>query len=76
MNTESMKVSEDPESTRVFRIVSGRESEVRARVRELVFKRADALRMAFFAQGSTAQSSGHVKSQGLLSHFSGLSQKM
>jgi len=70
-----MKESEDPESTRVFRIMSGRESEVRVRVRDLGLERVDALSVAFFAQGSSAQSWGHVKSQGLLSLFSGLSQK-
>jgi len=36
-----MKELEDPESTRVFRIVLGRESEVRARVRDLGLERAD-----------------------------------
>ena len=57
-----MKESEDPESTRVFRIILGRESEVRVRVRDLGLERADALSVACFAQGSPAQSSGCAKS--------------
>ena len=65
-----MKESEDPESTRVFRIVSGRESEVRVRVRDLGLERADTLSVACFARGSSAQSLGRAKSRGLLSLFS------
>ena len=64
-----MKESEDPESTRVFRIVLGRESEVRARVRDSGLERAATLSVACFTQGSSAQSSGRAKSRGLLSLF-------
>src|SRR5882672_2697962 len=38
-----MKESEDPESTRDFRVVSGRVSEVRKRVSESGFERVEAL---------------------------------
>ena len=48
-NTESMKESEDPESTRDFRIVSGRVLEVRERVSESGFERVDVLRVMNFA---------------------------
>ena len=44
-----MKESEDPESTRDLRIVSGSMLEVRESVRELGFERADALSVAVFA---------------------------
>ena len=57
-----MKELEDPESTRVFRIVSGRESEVRVSVGELGLERVDALSVVFFARGSPVQSLGHAKS--------------
>ena len=66
-NTESMKESEDLEFTRDFRTISGRVSEVRERVSESGFERADALRVRVFAQGSSTQSLGCVESQGLLS---------
>ena len=62
-----MKELEDPESTREFRSISGRVSEVRERVSESGFERADALRVRVFAQGSSMQSSGHAESLGLLS---------
>jgi len=52
MNTESMKESEDPESTRDFRTVFGRVSDVKESVSESGFERADALRVIVFAQGS------------------------
>src|SRR5882672_4192882 len=64
-----MKELEDPESTRDFRIVSGRVSEVKERVSESGFERAEVLRVMNFAQGSSTQSSGHAKSRGLLSLF-------
>ena len=63
------KESEDPESTRDFRIISGRVSEVRERVSESGFERADVLRVRVFAQGSSMQSLGHAESQGLFSLF-------
>src|SRR5882724_12036963 len=69
-----MKESEDLESTRDFKI--RRVLEVRERVSESGFERADALRVRFFTQGSSMQSSGHVESQGLLSLFSSLCWKM
>src|SRR5467141_1027639 len=65
-----MKESEDPESTRDLRIMSGSVSEVRERVRESGFERADALRVMVFARGSSTQSSGRAESRGLLSLFS------
>ena len=49
MNTESMKESEDLESTRDLRIVSGSMLEVRESVRESGFERVDALSVAVFA---------------------------
>src|SRR5882724_3036572 len=64
-----IKESEDPESTRDFKIISGRVSDVRERVSESGFERADALRVRVFARGSSMQSSGHVESRGLLSLF-------
>ena len=64
-----MKELEDPESTRVFRIVLGRELEVRVRVRDSGLERVDVLSVAWFTQGSPVQSLGCVKSQGLLSLF-------
>src|SRR5882724_8600969 len=70
MNTESIKESEDPESTRDFKIISGRVSVVRERVSESGFERADALRVRVFARGSSMQSLGCVESRGLLSLFS------
>src|SRR5882724_13476536 len=69
MNAESTKESEDLESTRDFRIISGRVSEVRERVIESGFERADMLRVRVFAQGSSMQSLGHAESQGLFSVF-------
>src|SRR5882724_7753277 len=65
-----MKESEDPESTRDFKIISGRVSDVRERVSESGFERADALRVMIFARGSLTQSSGRAKFRGLLSLFS------
>ena len=62
MNTESTKESEDPESTRDFRTISGRVLEVRERVSESGFERADVLRLRVFSQGSSMQSLGHVES--------------
>jgi len=44
-----MKESEDPESTRDFKTISGRVSDVRKRVSESGFERADALRVRVFA---------------------------
>src|SRR5882672_7946930 len=70
-----MKESEDLESTRDFRIVSGRVSDVRERVGESGFERADALRVMNFTRGSSMQSSGHAKSRGLLSLFLSLCWK-
>jgi len=69
-NTESIKESEDPESTRDFKTISGRVSDVRERVSESGFERADALRVRVFTWGSSTQSLGHVESRGLLSLFS------
>jgi len=54
-NTESMKESEDLESTRDFKIIFGRVSEVRKRVSESGFERADALRVRVFTRGSSMQ---------------------
>ncbi len=45
MNTESIKESDDSESTRDLRIISGRVLEVRESVRESGFERVDALRL-------------------------------
>ena len=44
-----MKESEDLESTRGFRIMCRRASEVRERLSELGFERADVLRVRVFA---------------------------
>ena len=74
MNAESMKQSDDPESTRDFRLVSGSLSEVKESVSESGFERADVLSIRAFARGSLMQSSGDVGSQGLLNLFLGLSQ--
>src|SRR5882724_11629070 len=71
-----MKESEDPESTRDFKIISGRVSDVRERVSESGFERADALRVMISARGSLTQSSGRAKSRGLLSLFSNPCRKM
>ena len=49
LNKHRMKESEDPESTRDFKIISGRVSDVRKRVSESGFERADALRVRVFA---------------------------
>jgi len=73
MNTESMKESEDPKSTRDFRTVFRRVLDVKESVSESGFERADALRVMVFAQGSLTQSLGHVESRGLLSLFLSLS---
>src|SRR5882672_11842881 len=73
MNAESMKESEDPESTRDLRVIFGRVSDVKEIVSESGFERADALRMRNSAQGSSTQSSCHAESRGLLSLFSSLS---
>jgi len=43
-----MKESEDLESTRDFKTISGRVSDVRKRVSDSGFERADALRVRFF----------------------------
>src|SRR5882672_3727109 len=63
------KESEDPESTRDFGVMFGRVSEVRKRVSESGFERAEALRVMNFARGSSTQSSGRAESRGLLSLF-------
>src|SRR5882724_10239355 len=55
-----MKESEDPESTRDFRTISGRVSEVRERVSKSGFERVDALRVRVFTHRSSMQSLGHV----------------
>ena len=65
-----MKELEDPESIRDFKTISRRVSDVRKRVSESGFERADALRVRVFTWGSSMQSSGHAESQGLLSLFS------
>src|SRR5882724_5975257 len=70
-----MKELEDPESTRDFKTISRRVSDVRKRVSESGFERVDALRVRFFARGSSTQSLGCVESRGLLSLFSNLCQK-
>src|SRR5882724_2082073 len=70
-----MKESEDPESTRDFKIISGRVLDVRERVSESGFERVDALRVMIFAQGSLTQSSGRAKFRGLLSLFLNPCQK-
>src|SRR5882724_3069902 len=71
-----MKELEDPESTRDFKTISGRVSDVRKRVSESGFERADALRVRVFAQGASTQSLGCAESRGLLSLFSSPCQKM
>ena len=48
-------------STRDFRTISGRVSELKERVSEIGFERADALRVRV-AQWSSMQSSGHGES--------------
>src|SRR5882724_1313061 len=65
-----MKESEDPESTRDFKTISGSVLDVRERVSESGFERVDVLRVRVFTRGSSTQSSGHVESRGLLSLFS------
>jgi len=55
MNAESMRQSDDLESTRDLRTVSVRVSEVRDRASEPVFERVAALRVMGFAQGSSMQ---------------------
>ena len=62
MKAESTKESEDTESTRDFRILCGRVSEVRERVSESGFERTDALRVRVFTWGSSMQSSGCAES--------------
>ena len=69
MNVESMIQSDDLESTRDLRIVSGSLSEVRESVSESGFERADVLSISGFAQGSLRQSLGHAESQALLNLF-------
>src|SRR5882724_7731062 len=64
-----MKESEDPESTRDFKTISGRVLDVRERVSESGFERADVLRVRVFARGSSTQSSGCAESRGLLCLF-------
>ena len=76
MNAESMKQSDDLESTRDLRIMSGSLSEVKESISESGFKRADALSIRGFAQGSLMQSSGCVGSQGLLNLFPSLNWVM
>src|SRR5882724_13497215 len=71
-----MKESEDLGSTRDFKTISGRVSDVRKRVSDSGFERADVLRVRIFASGSSAQSSGCVESQGPLSLFSSPCWKM
>src|SRR5882724_10412724 len=71
-----MKESEDLESTRDFRTVFGRVSDVKESVSESGFKRVDALRVMVFAQGILMQSLGCVESRGLLSLFLNLCWKM
>jgi len=62
MNTESMKESEDLESTRDFRTIFGRVLDVKESVSESGFERVDALRVMVFTRGSLMQSSGHAES--------------
>jgi len=69
MNAELMKQLDDPESTRYLRIMSKSLAEVKERVSDSGFERADVLSIRGFAQGSLMQSSGHVGSQGLLNLF-------
>src|SRR5882724_1456623 len=71
-----MKESEDPESTSDFKTISGRVLEFRKRMSESGFERVDVLRVRVFARGSSMQSLGHAESQGLLSLFLNLCQKM
>ena len=59
-NTESIKESEDPESTRDVRIRFGSKLDVNESISESGFERADALRVTIVTQGSSAQSSGCV----------------
>src|SRR5882724_9822566 len=70
-----MKESEDLESTRDFKTISRRVSDVRKRVSDSGFERADVLRVRVFTQGSSMQSSGHTESRGLLSLFLSLCWK-
>ena len=53
-----MKESDDLESTRDLRIMSGRVSDVRESIRESGFERVDSLSVVVFAQGSPVQSLG------------------
>ena len=62
MNVESMKQSDDLESTRDLTIVSGSLLEVRESMSESGFERVDALSIRGFTQESLMQSSGHVGS--------------
>src|SRR5882724_818599 len=70
-----MKESDDPESTRDFRTIFGRVSDVKESVSESGFERADGLRVRVFARGSSTQSLGRAESRGLLSLFWNLCRK-
>ena len=58
MNAESMKHSNDPESTRDLRIVFRSLLEVKESISESGFERADALSISGFTQGERLPSSG------------------
>ena len=57
MNAESMKESDDPESTKEFRIIFGRESVVKGNVSESGLERVETYSVTVLAQWVLAQSS-------------------
>src|SRR5882724_2640048 len=63
------RINERVRRSRDFKTISRSVSDVKESVSESGFERADALRVRV-AQGSSAQSSGHAESRGLLSLFS------
>jgi|SRR5882724_5056577 len=68
-SAESMKQSDDLESMREIRIISGSLLEVKESVSESGFERAAALSIRGFTQGSFTQSLGRAGSRGLLNLF-------
>src|SRR5882724_3698658 len=76
MNAELMKQSDDLESTRDLRIMSGSLLGVKESVTESGLERADVLSIRGFTRGSLTQSLGHVGSRGLLKLFLSLNWVM
>ena len=60
MEVKLMNKSEDPEFTRDTRETLGKVLEDNDNIRESEFERADAPSVTVLAQGSSAQSLGHV----------------